>query len=338
MQLFLGQSNSSAPPSKRGAVLRYTFSLVTVSLALLLTLWVPAIRSGTPFVFFFLAVALSAWYGGLRPGLFAVALGVLSVNLWVFPSSFALSSTLAQAIQMVVFLAVAGIIVWLVYVFQQTQSRLYVERQALHLTLTSIGDAVIVTDLNEKVSWMNDVAASVTGWSAAEAAGRPLTEVFPIVNQQTRVPVENPVRRVLAEGKIIGLANHTVLLAKDGVERPIEDSAAPIRDKVGNLNGVVLVFRDVTERRQAELATARLAQQVQQEQERLAGLIANVPGVVWEAWGQPDARTQRIDFVSDYVESLLGYSKAEWLAVSNFWLSIVHPDDKAAAAKGCRRF
>jgi len=332
VQLFLGQNNRSAP-STRSPLLRYGFSFVCISLALLLTVWVPAIRSGTPFVFFFLAVALSAWYGGLRAGLFAIVLGIFSVNFWVFPSSAALSTTLAQAIQTVVFLAVAGVIVWLVFVFQQTQNRLYVERLALQLTLASIGDAVIVTDLSEKVSWMNDVAASVTGWSATAAVGRPLTEVFPIVNEQTRAPVENPVRCVLEEGKIVGLANHTVLLAKDGVERPIEDSAAPIRDNRGNLSGVVLVFRDVTERRQAELATARLAQQVQQEQERLAGLIANVPGVVWEAWGQPDDQTQRIDFVSDYVESLLGYSKADWLAVPNFWLSIVHPDDKDAAAR-----
>jgi len=333
VQLFLDQSNGSAPSPKRAPLLRYGFTLITISLALLLTLGVPAIRSGTPFVFFFLAVALSAWYGGLRAGLFSIVLGIFSVNFWVFPPSAALSTTLAQAIQTVVFLAVAGVIVWLVFVFQQTQNRLYVERLALHLTLASIGDAVIVTDLSEKVSWMNDVAASVTGWSAAEAVGHPLTEVFPIVNEQTQAPVENPVRRVLEEGKIVGLANHTVLLARDGVARPIEDSAAPIRDKGGNLSGVVLIFRDVTERRQAELATARLAQQVQQEQERLAGLIADVPGVVWEAWGQPDAQTQRIDFVSDYVESLLGYSKAEWLAVPNFWLSIVHPDDKAAAAR-----
>lgn len=331
VQLFLGQNNRSAPPPKRASLLRYGFTLITISLALLLTLGAPVIRSGTPFILFFLAVPLSAWYGGWRAGLFAVALSILSVNLWVFPSS-ALFPNFAQLTQTIVFLIVAGTIVWLVSALQRAQSRLYVERLALHLTLASIGDAVIVTDLSEKVSWMNDVAASVTGWSATEAVGHPLTEVFPIVNEQTHAPVENPVRRVLAEGKIVGLANHTVLLARDGVARPIEDSAAPIRDNVGNLSGVVLIFRDITERRQAELATARLAQQVKQEQERLAGLIANVPGVVWEAWGQPDDQAQRIDFVSDYVESLLGYSKAEWLAVPNFWLSIVHPDDREAAA------
>ncbi len=118
--------------------------------------------------------------------------------------------------------------------------------------LTGIGDAVIATDANGRVVFMNPVAESLCGWTGAEAAGRSLVEVFRIVNEHTREPVESPVERVLADGVVIGLANHTLLVARNGAERPIDDSGAPIRDADGEIDGVVLVFRDVTERRRYE--------------------------------------------------------------------------------------
>ena len=129
----------------------------------------------------------------------------------------------------------------------------------LRITLASIGDAVISTDAEGRVTFLNGVAEALTGWPQAEAAGRPLPDVFHIVNEQTRQPVENPALRALREGTIVGLANHTVLIARDGTERPIDDSAAPIRDESGAPVGAVLVFRDVTERKRAEEAQARLA-------------------------------------------------------------------------------
>ncbi len=117
-------------------------------------------------------------------------------------------------------------------------------------TLLSVGDAVIATDLSGRVTLMNPVAEALTGWSAAEAAGRPVGEVFCIVNEETHAPVEDPVVRVLREGLVVGLGNHTLLLARDGREIPIADSGAPIRDEAGTLSGVVLVFRDQTAERQ----------------------------------------------------------------------------------------
>ncbi len=131
------------------------------------------------------------------------------------------------------------------------------KREKLRVTLESIGDAVITTDPAGRVTLLNRVAEALTGWPAADAVGAPLTDVFRIVNQQTRQPVENPVRRVIDEGVIVGLANHTVLIARDGTERPIDDSAAPIRDESGALQGVVLIFRDVSERYAAEEALRR---------------------------------------------------------------------------------
>ena len=128
------------------------------------------------------------------------------------------------------------------------------------MTLASIGDAVIATDTEGRVTFLNAVAQELTGWTTEDAEGKPLEAVFAILNEKTRQPVENPVERVLREGVVVGLANHTVLIARDGTERPIDDSAAPIRDAAGKMIGVVLIFRDVTEQRRAEQhRNARLA-------------------------------------------------------------------------------
>src|SRR5712692_5617890 len=124
-------------------------------------------------------------------------------------------------------------------------------------TLSSIGDAVIATDMNGAVTFMNSVAQSLTGWSQTDATGKSMDLVFDIVNKETRRPVENPVKKVFREGKVVGLADHTLLLSKDGKEFDIEDSAAPILTDTGEGFGVVLVFRDITETKRAEEATKR---------------------------------------------------------------------------------
>lgn len=126
------------------------------------------------------------------------------------------------------------------------------------VTLRSCGDGLIVTDDHGAVTMLNPVAQALTGWREEDARGLPLEQVFRIVHEYTRAEVENPVGRVLREGKVVGLANHTVLIARDGSERPIDDSGAPIRGDSGEIIGVVLVFRDVSARRHAEVARERL--------------------------------------------------------------------------------
>jgi len=128
------------------------------------------------------------------------------------------------------------------------------QREWFQVSLSSIGDAVITTDVDGKVTFLNPVAERMTAWSSAEAAGQPLEHVFHLVNEQTREPAPNPVRVVLRDGNIVGLANHTALIGKDGKETPIDDTAAPIRNASGRLLGAVMVFHDVTVRRQAEAA------------------------------------------------------------------------------------
>jgi PAS domain S-box-containing protein len=125
-------------------------------------------------------------------------------------------------------------------------------REWLHVVLSSIGDAVIATDDQGRVAFLNRAAEFMTGWGREDAAGRPLEEVFRIINEEHRGTIESPVARVLREGTVVGLANHTVLVARDGTERPIDDCAAPIRDANGRLRGVVLIFHDVSARRHME--------------------------------------------------------------------------------------
>jgi PAS domain S-box-containing protein len=126
------------------------------------------------------------------------------------------------------------------------------QKDLLNVTLTSIGDCVMVSDKEGQITFMNPVAEQVTGWKFEEAQNRPTTEVFRILNEHTRQPVESPVEKVMKHGVIVGLANHTLLIRKDGSEVPIDDSGAPIRDVNGDVRGVVLVFRDFSEHKRAE--------------------------------------------------------------------------------------
>ncbi len=142
-----------------------------------------------------------------------------------------------------------------------TNNRLAAEREWFRTTLASIGDGVITTDTHGRVTMLNPVAERLTGWKSQEAQEQPLSSVFRIVNEETRLPVEDPALRALHEGTIVGLANHTILIAKDGTESFIDDSAAPIRDVSGEIVGAVLVFKDVGDRREA-------AQRLQASEER----------------------------------------------------------------------
>jgi PAS domain S-box-containing protein len=141
------------------------------------------------------------------------------------------------------------------------------DKELLAITLASIGDAVIVTNAEGRITSLNTEAEKLTGWKSSEARDQALPNVFRIINEQTRQPAENPVDKVLRHGAVMGLANHTLLISRNGAELPIDDSAAPIRLSDGSLLGVVLVFRDFTEQRLAQLVLERS----KEELERLVG-------------------------------------------------------------------
>ena len=144
----------------------------------------------------------------------------------------------------------------------------------LATTLRSIGDAVIATDPNGLITFMNPVAESLTGWKLDESWGKKLTEVFKIISRDTRQPVDSPVTKVIRQGNIVGLANHTRLITRKGGEIPIDDSAAPIKDDRGNMTGVILVFRDITEREKAEEALHQRTLELQRLTETLEQRVA----------------------------------------------------------------
>jgi len=164
---------------------------------------------------------------------------------------------------------------------EATAAEMARQREQLAVTLASIGDAVIVTDKAGLVSFLNPIAAELTGWSLDDAMGLPLNEVLRIINEQTRQPVENPVDRVFRENRIVELANHTALVAKDGREVPIEDTAAPIRTSDGEIDGAVLVFRDVSQLRRASEAKSYLAAIVESSDDAIIGITLDGQIASW---------------------------------------------------------
>ena len=191
------------------------------------------------------------------------------------------------------------------------------------ITLMSVGDGIISTDTDGRVELVNPVAEALTGWRQEEARGKPLEEVFRIFNEETRRSVENPVSKVLREGLVVGLANHTVLVAKDGTERPIADSGAPIRDENGEITGVVLVFRDQSKERAAQKALTKQYEELEETHRRatfLADLIEKSSQPL--AVGYPDGR---IGIVNEAFCRLTGYNKDE-IATTDWANGITPPE------------
>jgi diguanylate cyclase (GGDEF)-like protein/PAS domain S-box-containing protein len=215
--------------------------------------------------------------------------------------------------------------------------------ERLSTTLDSIGDGVLATDTQGRVTRMNPVSEALTGWSLREAQGRPIEEVFQIVNETTRESAVIPVAKVLETGEVQELANDTVLIARNGGERAIADSAAPIRDAMGRVHGVVLVFRDVTAshqaqqtiREQSELLEQRVherTEQLRQSEQRLSRVLEGSDQGYWD-WNLKTDRFQ----VSARWETMLGYAPGQMQVGTEQWPKLVHPDDWPVAMVSIER-
>jgi PAS domain S-box-containing protein len=218
-----------------------------------------------PLVTLFGGVAAATWLGGYRPALVVVILGYLAcAYLFIEPRGGLGVADLGSLIGLLAYLFTCSVIIGFGEAMRRAQMRANERRELFRVTLRSIGDAVITTDVNGRVTYMNSVGESLTGWRQTDALGQPLDTVFRIINEKTRRPVDNPATKALRAGVVVGLANHTLLIQKGGGECPIDDSAAPIIDERGNVSGCVLIFRDVTAQRRMErdkasqLLTARL--------------------------------------------------------------------------------
>lgn len=208
---------------------------------------------------------------------------------------------------------------------EESARQIQEQRERLHVTLASIGDAFISTDAEGRVEFLNSVAEELVGWKNAEAVGLPLVDVFRIVNEDSRLPVDNPALRALREGVVVGLANHTILIARNGEEHPIDDSAAPIRNAAGAVVGCVLVFRDVSEQRQAAQAAHR-----NQELLRLIHKIGRIGHWEW------NSVTDENNW-SPEIEALYGLPPGGFEGGYQGWAKLLHPEDLSRAEEDVRR-
>ncbi len=199
---------------------------------------------------------------------------------------------------------------------KQVNELLNKSEESLAITLNSIGDGVIATDKQGLIVNMNPIAENLCGWALNEASGKPLAEVFRIINSGTGILQENPVEKVLTSGEIIGLANHTVLISRNGQRYQIADSAAPIKTKDGEITGVVLVFSDVTEKYKAEIELKE-SERFLKETQSVAGLGTYTTDIINGHWES-----------SEVLDTIFGIGSDDDRSVEG-WLSIIHPDWKA---------
>jgi PAS domain S-box-containing protein len=215
-----------------------------------------------------------------------------------------------------------GIYAQLVMRQRERAERVVKESEAwLSATLNSIGDAVMATDTKGCVTFMNPVAHSLTSWDQEKAIGKPLEHVFNIISEETRKPVENPVTKLIREGMVVGLANHTILIAEDGKEIPINHSGAPIRNEEGDIIGVILVFRDVSERKRAEQA-------LHQSEERYRRITEAVTDYIYTVRIK-DGRPLEIAH-SPACVAVTGYTPEDFASDPHLWFRMVHEEDREA--------
>jgi PAS domain S-box-containing protein len=262
-------------------LVRYGIAIVLSGLALLFTLLLSNGREAFSFPFFTTAVVLTAMFAGLRPGLVALAICILATDFLLMPPSGSLRVLRpSDVVRLVVFALLGILLCWLVDVLRTTTQELRrtsqqaeSEREHLRTTLTSIGDAVIATDSEGRIRFLNPVAESLTGWKAEEATGRLLGDVFRIISEETRQPAEDPMAQVAQSEAAARLSNHSILMGRDGTEVLISHNSAAIPAHDGDIAGVVLVFRDIGESRRMQEAIRRTDRLVAAG--RLAGTIAH---------------------------------------------------------------
>ncbi|HSE18276.1 MAG TPA: PAS domain S-box protein [Pyrinomonadaceae bacterium] len=298
----------------------YVLGLVALVVAVLLR-WLldPLMGNTLPLVTLFGAVAAAAWLGGYRVAVPVALLGYIASHYLFIPPRGQLNlNNFGDVVGLVAYLLTCALIILFGEVARVAHARAHQRQEVFRVTLRSIGDAVITTDIEGRITYINGIAESLTGWSHTDALGQPLDRVFNIVNEVTRQPVENPATRALRHGFVVGLANHTILIKKDGTECPIDDSAAPIRNEEGHVSGCVLIFRDVTAQRLAErdkanqLHTARLLASIV-ESSNDAIISKSLEGII-QSWNAA-------------AEQLFGYTAEQALGQH---ISLVIPPERLA--------
>ena len=233
----------------RSTPLRYGLALGAFTLAMLIILGLPRITSIRIDLTSLIILVMigSAWYLGRGPGLLIAFLFELTLD-YFSTAPFTATRWIIVFNRSVLFVS----LVLFASSRRNAEKRLREQGELLKVTLESIGDAVIATDVNGRVNFINPTAAALTGWDPSNATGKKFDEVFRVINEDTGEAIETPFEIVKREGNVVGLANHTLLITRDGSKLPIEDSGAPIRDSDGNMVGVIVVFHDTSDRRRVE--------------------------------------------------------------------------------------
>src|SRR5947209_1062963 len=229
-------------PFKTSPLHSSVFAVALTAVALLGSLVTRPFLEPNTFLLFIVAVWLSAWYYGRTGGLLTTGSSAIAILFFFLRSD--LSSGISL-IRILTFLALSLLITWITSSWRQS-------RQLLVSTLASIGDAVLATDEHGRITFVNAVAETLTGWPRADARGRPIADVMRLIDEKTREPIENPLARALRDRVTITIHDHTALVSRSGGEVPIEHSAAPVREESGEIRGGILVFRDISKRRQLE--------------------------------------------------------------------------------------
>jgi two-component system, chemotaxis family, CheB/CheR fusion protein len=286
--------------ARRSALVRYGAALVASELAAALThLLLPAAQF-PPYSIHYAAVLISTWYGGLGPGLVSTLASSLLLHFML--ASGAWEDSLQLEMERVGLFTVIAILTSAVTAaLRHNETRASEHAARLRVTLSSIADGVIVTDPRGRILSMNPLAQTLTGWRQEDALGRPIEEVFPVLDAKTGEPMQSLLRRALVTGNPIRSHNDRLLLAKSGATIPIDDTASPIRDTAGEFLGAVKVFRDVSEARRA-------SEELEEREAELADFFENAPvGMHWVGPAGIILRANKAEL------RMLGYSAEEYI-------------------------
>ena len=312
------------PAPRRNPAVAYGVAVVAVAIGVAVTVTLGPFLAPTRLFFLWAAVLGAAIYGGTGPGLFATALSAIAATLLIFapPGSLQIMHA-ADLVRLTLFILFAGAISVGVGMRHRAEERASALSRWLSTTLNSIGDAVIATDLNGDVVYVNRIAEELIGIRRDDATGQPLADVLHLLREDNGERVADPAARVLEAEMPLTLENHVVLVRDDGTRVPIEDSAAPIRGSDGRLLGVVLVFHDVSARRSMERERQRVLEDLRYSEQRYRTLVeANpLPQAVWSA--SPDGT---ITWSERWLE-ITGQTAEE--VKNGGGMSVVHPDDGA---------
>jgi PAS domain S-box-containing protein len=326
-------------------MLRYTYAVLAALLATAVRYALdPYLGDKNPYFVYGVAIAWNAWYGGPGPAFLALALSGLAADYYFIPPRGSLAiAGISNQISFAIFILLGLALNLFTNSLREALRRAEasegearraldaerVQRVRLRTTLASIADAVITADADGRVTGLNRTAEQLTGWATAEACGRPLGEVFRLVDEATSRTDEMPVAEVVGNGAVLRSVASVMLVSRDGRSRPVEHSTAPIQDEGGRIIGMVLVFRDVTERCRAE-------QTVRENEERFRQLAEHITDVFWVA--EPHRR--KVIYVSPAYEAVWGRTCRSLYEDLGSFLEGVHRDDRErvrAAVEGLAR-